>query len=115
MRTVVEAPKLYIKYNCADYSDWLNEQFGVGKWYVAPDNTGRWFDGCERGDVFGFNRMSLDNMLPFPIFEKLTGSYPKQFPTKGGFTWLNHKAIIFYSNMLYTDWNTGLAAEDSVV
>jgi len=106
-----KAPKVYIKYDCPDDTEWLNESFGVGKWHICPDNIGKWFDGCDRADVLVFNRMSADNMLPFYLFEKLTGSYAKQVPVKGGFTYLYPKAIVFYSNMLYTDWYE-VSAED---
>ena len=54
-------PKVYIRIGSpgSGNSKWLDEQYGLDKWIETPDNTGKWFDGCELADVLVFNDVSF--------------------------------------------------------
>ena len=82
----------------------VGRTFGINGWYKAPDNTRKWFEGCERANVLVFHGISADSMLQYALFESLTGAYPKQVPIKGGFTGLNPEVIVFYSFIQISDW-----------
>jgi len=49
LRTNLDVPEVYIRIGPpgTGKSRWLDEQYGLDKWIEAPDNTGKWFDGCE--------------------------------------------------------------------
>jgi len=106
LRTNREVPEVYIRIGPAGTgkSRWLDEQYGLDKWIEAPDNTGKWFDGCELADILVFNDVCAGSIPPLDIFKKLTDRYPFRGAIKGGFTWLKPKVIVFTSNSFPTDW-----------
>ena len=57
-------------------SRWLDEQYGLDKWVEAPDNTGKWFDGCELADAIVFNDVQLGAVPTLDVLKKLTDRYP---------------------------------------
>ena len=74
------------------------------KWIEAPDNTGKWFDGCELADILVFNDVGFGAVPPLDVFKKLTDRYPFRGAIKGGFTWLKPKVIVFTSNSHPFEW-----------
>ena len=72
LRTNQEIPELYIRIGPAGTgkSRWVDEQYKLDKWVEAPDNTGRWFDGCDLADVLVFNDVSSAAILPFDVLKK---------------------------------------------
>jgi len=78
LRTDREVPEVYIRIGPpgTGKSRWLDEQYGLDKWIEAPDNTGKWFDGCELADILVFNDVCFGAVPPLDIFKKLTDRYP---------------------------------------
>jgi hypothetical protein len=78
LRTDREIPEVYIRIGPpgTGKSRWLDEQYGLDKWIEAPDNTGKWFDGCELADILVFNDVCLGAVPPLDVFKKLTNRYP---------------------------------------
>jgi len=91
---------------------WLDEQFGLDQWIEAPDNTGKWFDGCELADILVFNDVCVGAVPSIDIFKKLTDRYPFRGAIKGGFTWLKPKVIVFTSNSTPSEWYPGMSDFD---
>jgi len=87
IRTDREVPEVYIRIGPpgTGKSRWLDEQYGLDKWIEAPDNTGKWFDGCELADILVFNDVCFGAVPPLDIFKKLTDRYPFRGAIKGGF------------------------------
>jgi hypothetical protein len=50
------APDVYVRIGPpgSGKTKWLDDTFGTSGYAIAPDNTGRWFDGCDR-DVILFD------------------------------------------------------------
>lgn len=90
---------------------WMDEQFGPGNWVSAPDNTGRWFDNCDR-DVILFDDVQIGEVPPLGLFKRLTDRYPIQVPVKGGFITWKPKTIVFTSNTPPTEWWPNLSNFD---
>jgi len=82
----------------------LDEQYSLDKWVEAPDNTGKWFDGCQLTDIIVFNDVELGAVPALDIFKKLTNQYPFRLSVKGGFTWLKTKVVVFTSNSHPFEW-----------
>ena len=93
-------PEVYIRIGPpgTGKSRWLDEQYGLDKWIEAPDNTGKWFDGCELSDILVFNDVCCGAVPPLDIFKKLTDRYHFRGAIKGGFTWLKPKVIHLHSH-----------------
>ena len=49
LRNNRDVPEVYIRVGPpgTGKTRWLDEQYGADKWIEAPDNTGKWFDGCD--------------------------------------------------------------------
>jgi len=77
-----------------------------------PDNSGKWFNGCELADILVFNDVCLGAVSPLDIFKKLTDRYPFRGAVKGGFTWLKPKVIAFTSNRHPYEWCPGISEFD---
>ena len=101
-----EKPDVYIRIGPpgTGKTRWLDEQFGLDKWIEAPDNTGKWFDGCDLADILVFNDVGYGSIPALDVFKKLTDRYPFRGATKGGFTWLKPKVIVFTSNSTIDEW-----------
>lgn len=82
---------------------WLDDTFGLDGWVTAPDNTGHWFDGCDR-DVILFDDVEAGSIPPLSLFKRLTDRYPLQVPVKGGFITWKPKTIVFTSNSAPNQW-----------
>ena len=82
---------------------WMDEQFGTDGWVFAPDNTGRWFDGCDR-DVICFDDVERGQIPPMATWKKLTDRYGGPMPTKGGFIYWKPKVIVVTSNSTPREW-----------
>lgn len=82
---------------------WMDEKFGRSGWIMAPDNTGRWFDGCDR-DAILFDDVQVGEVPSLGQFKKLTDRYPQQVPVKGDFIWWKPKNIVFTSNSHPNEW-----------
>jgi len=90
---------------------WMDEQFGLDGWNFAPDNTGKWFDGCDC-DVVLFDDVSVDAIPPLDTFKKLLDRYGSKQPTKGGYLWWHPKVIVLTSNSHPKDWWPNATAFD---
>ena len=106
LRTNRDVPNVYIRIGPpgTGQSHWVNEPYGKDQWIEAPDNTRKWFDGCELADILVFNDVCCNAIPPIDVFKKLTDRYPLRGAMKGGFTWLKHKVIIFRSNSTPKEW-----------
>ena len=62
----------------------INRKFGLNGYKRAPDNTGQWFDGCDR-DVILFDDVEANAIPPFSKWKQLCDRYPHSVPVKGGF------------------------------
>jgi hypothetical protein len=63
---------------------WLDDTFGTSGYAIAPDNTGRWYDGCDH-DVILFDDVEAGSIPPFSQWKRLCDRYPFKVPVKGGF------------------------------
>lgn len=82
---------------------WCDDQFGPDGWKFAPDNTGRWFDGCDC-DVIVFDDVERGQVPPLSTWKKLTDRYGGPMPTKGGFVYWKPKVIVVTSNSHPRQW-----------
>jgi len=107
------APDVYIRIGPAGTGKtrWLDEQFGLDGWVQAPDNTGHWFDGCDR-DVILFDDVEAGQIPSLSLWKRLTDRYPLQVPVKGGFITWKPKTIVFTSNYHPNEWWKDLGAFD---
>ena len=50
------APDVYVRIRPpgSGKTKWLDDTFGTSGYTIAPDNTGRWYDGCDN-DVILFD------------------------------------------------------------
>ena len=69
-----------------------------------PDNTGKWFDGCQHSDIVLFDDVEIDQIPPISQFLRLTDRYAIEVPVKGGFIWWKPKIIVFTSNLPWEQW-----------
>ena len=90
---------------------WLDDTFGKTGWSFAPDNTGRWFDGCDR-DVIVFDDVERGQIPPLSLFKRLTDRYGMQVPVKGGYIYWKPRTIIFTSNSHPNEWLPELSEMD---
>lgn len=99
-------PKVYIRYGPAGTGKtrWLDDEFGPGNYTIMPDNTGKWFDGCQHSDIILFDDVEIDQIPPISQFLRLTDRYAIEVPIKGGFTWWKPKVIVFTSNIPWKFW-----------
>jgi len=100
LRTNRDVPEVYIRIGPpgTGKSRWLDEQYGLDIWIETPDNTGKWFDGCELADILVFDEVCFGSVPLLDIFKKLTDRYPFRGAINGGFTWLKLKVIVFTSS-----------------
>jgi len=86
-----DVPEVYIRigHPGTGRSRWLDEQYGLDKWIEVPDNTGKWFDGCELADILVFNDVQLGAVPTLDVFRKLADRNTFRGAVKGGFTWLS--------------------------
>ena len=91
---------------------WLDDTFGTSGYVIAPDNTGRWFDGCDH-DVILFDDVEAGSIPPFSLWKRLTDRYPFKVPIKGGFITWKPKTIVFTSNQLPEQWWPKLFDQDA--
>lgn len=77
----------------------LLERYPESEPFIAPDNSGKWFDGYsgQRGVIFDDFRAEDDNM-PVSLFLRLTDRYPMQVPIKGGFVRWDPEEIYLTGN-----------------
>ena len=98
-------PEVYVRCGPAGTGKtrWLDEQYGTDGYAIAPDNTGRWFDSCDR-DVVLFDDVS-NGQVPSPsLWKRLCDRYPFQVAVKGGHIWWKPKVIVFTSNQHPKEW-----------
>ena len=93
------------------YLCWLDRKFGLDGYVRAPDNTGQWFDGCDR-DVILFDDVEVGQVPPFSLFKRLCDRYPITVAVKGGFITWKPKIIVFTSNYSINEWWQDLNAEN---
>lgn len=100
-----DMPKVYVRVGRAGTGKtrWMDETFGLDGWVMAPDNTGKWFDGCDR-DVILFDDVDRDSIMSLSLWKRLCDRYPMQVPIKGGFITWKPKVIVFTSNTPPTQW-----------
>lgn len=100
-----EKPDVYVRIGPAGTGKtrWLDDTFGLDGWVFAPDNTGRWFDGCDR-DVICFDDVEAGQIPPLSLWKRLCDRYPMQVPVKGGFITWKPKTIVFTSNSHPKEW-----------
>lgn len=108
-----EQPNVFVRYGPAGTGKtrWMDDYFGIGNWTYAPDNTGKWFDGCDR-DVILFDDVEAGQIPPLSLFKRLTDRYPLQMPVKGGFITWKPKSIVFTSNCHWTTWWNNMSPND---
>ena len=108
-----EQPQVYVRVGPAGTgkTKWADEQYGTSGWVFAPDNTGRWFDGCDR-DVIVFDDVERGQIPPLSLWKRLTDRYGFQVPVKGGYIYWKPKVIIFTSNSHPKEWWPDLSAFD---
>ena len=101
-----EPPKVYIRIgpHGTGKSCWLDEQYGLTGWVEAPDNTGKWFDGCDTSDVVVFNNVDHGSCPSLDVLKKFTDRYPGRRAVKGGFIWFKPKVLVFTSNSHPFEW-----------
>lgn len=108
-----EQPKVYVRLGPAGTgkTQWADEQFGKDGWVFAPDNTGQWFDNCDR-DVIVFDDVERGQIPPLSLWKRLTDRYGFSVPYKGGFLYWKPKVIIFTSNSHPKEWWPDLSPFD---
>lgn len=108
-----EQPDVYVRIGPAGTGKtrWLDERFGTSGWISAPDNTGRWFDGCDV-DVVLFDDVDAKAIPPLSQWKRLCDRYPIQVPVKGGFITWKPKTIVFTSNSHPFEWWPDLSQFD---
>jgi len=72
--------------------------------FIAPDNSGKWFDGYLGHEAVLFDDFETGN--PITVFLRLLDRYPMTVPKKGGFINWKPKRVYFTSNVPYTGWFT---------
>lgn len=82
---------------------WLDDTFGTTGYAIAPDNTGRWYDGCDH-DVILFDDVEAGSIPSFSQWKRLCDRYPFKVPVKGGFTTWKPRCIVFTSNQAPEQW-----------
>lgn len=80
--------------------------------YIKQDNS-QWFDGYDQEkkivwEEFQWEEVSIQRFL------RICDRYPIQVPIKGSYVSLNHKRIIFTSNVSPTEWYQNHASYDAV-
>jgi hypothetical protein len=90
---------------------WLDDTFGRDGYAYAPDNTGRWFDGCDC-DVILFDDVEAGSVPPFSKWKQLCDRYPHSVPVIGGFILWKPKTVVFTSNQTPDKWWPGLFDSD---
>lgn len=100
-----DMPRVWILYGFAGAGKtrWLDRKFGLNGYKRAPDNTGQWFDGCDR-DVILFDDVEVNQVPPFSLWKRLCDRYPFSVPVKGGFITWKPKDIVFTSNYTINEW-----------
>ena len=100
-----DMPRVWILYGFAGAGKtrWLDRKFGLNGYKRAPDNTGQWFDGCDR-DVVLFDDVEVNQVPPFSLWKRLCDRYPFAVPVKGGFITWKPKDIVFTSNYSINEW-----------
>ncbi|ALY05856.1 replication-associated protein [Ctenophore-associated circular virus 1] len=98
-------PKVYVRIGPpgTGKTRWLDRKFGVGGYVIAPDNTGKWFDGCDH-DVILFDDVEIDQVPPLSLWKRLCDRYPFEVPVKGGFITWKPRVIVFTSNHAVHEW-----------
>lgn len=98
-------PDVYLRFGAAGTgkTKWMDEQFGYDGWIQAPDNTGHWFNGCDR-DVILFDDVEAGQVPPLSQFKRLCDRYPLQVSTKGGYIVWKPRVIVFTSNQHWNSW-----------
>ena len=76
----------------------MDDNYGTRGWYRAPDNTGKWFDHCDR-DVILFDDVKANEVPPIAQVLGLTDRYLVQVPIKGGFITWKPRVIVFTSRI----------------
>jgi hypothetical protein len=63
-----DAPEVYVRIGPpgTGKTKLPDEQYGNTGYAIAPDNTGRWFDGCDR-DVILFDDVENGQVLSFSL------------------------------------------------
>ena len=114
MQTNREVPEVYVRVGPpgTGKNRWLDEQYGLSGWIEAPDNTGKWLDGCDTRDVVVFNDVDRNSIPPLHVFKKITDRYPIQRPVKGGFIWVKPKVLVFTSISHPFEWWPNLSEAD---
>lgn len=108
-----DMPRVYILYGASGSgkTSWLDRKFGLSGYKRAPDNTGQWFDGCDR-DVILFDDVEVEQVPPFSLWKRLCDRYPITLPVKGGFITWKPKVIVFTSNYSINEWWKELNVEN---
>jgi len=108
-----DAPKVYVRIGPpgTGKTRWMDEQFGFDGWVSAPDNTGKWFDGCDR-DVILFDDVQVGAVPTLDVFKRLTDRYPINVQVKGAFITWKPKVIVFTSNSHPFEWWPNLSEFD---
>lgn len=105
MQTNRDVPNVYVRLGPpgTGKTRWMDDTFGLDGWVRAPDNTGKWFDGCDNNVVL-FDDVEAGQVPPLSVFKTLTDRYPLQVPNKGGFIPWKPKSIVFTSNSHPFEW-----------
>lgn len=108
-----EQPDVYVRIGPAGSGKtrWMDDQFGLDGWVQAPDNTGQWFDQCDR-DVILFDDVEAGSVPPLSLWKRLCDRYPLEVPIKGGFITWKPKVIVFTSNQHPFQWWKDLSQFD---
>jgi hypothetical protein len=106
-------PQIYVRIGPpgSGKTRWVTDTYGATGYAIAPDNTGKWFDGCDR-DVILFDDVENGQVPPFSVWKRLCDRYPFQVPYKGGFLLWKPKVIIFTSNYHPKEWWPGITEWD---
>ena len=82
---------------------WMDDNYGTRGWYRAPDNTGKWFDHCDR-DVILFDDVKAHKIPSITQALHLTDRYPLWIKVHNKFILWKSRVIVFTSNYPPTDW-----------